>query len=136
MRCEVSCSYTACGAKVARCVLDTWVTDTDARLYGDPSSSKGLKNAKKIKKEKYLARQAACFVPLVYSVDTMTSKEVKSFERHILSLLAKKWDHPYSEMAGYVPRRMGIAVILHNKVLLHGSRYKYQEVPGIEDATG
>ena len=75
-------------------------------------------------------------MPLVYSVDEMAGKEAKSFERRIASLLAGKWDRPYSEMVGYVRGRMGLAIIRHNTTLMRGSRSKYREVPEIEDAAG
>ena len=48
-------------------------------------------------------------MPLVYSVEGMASKEAKSFERRIASLLAAKWDRPYSEMVGYVRRSKDLA---------------------------
>ena len=54
----------------------------------------------------------------------------------IASLLAVKWDRPYSEMVGYVRGRMGLAIIHHNTRLLRGSRSKYREVPEIEDVAG
>ena len=68
------------------CVLDTRVTDTDARSYAQLSSAQVLKAAEKIKKDKclapYLARRRG-FMPLVYSVDGMAGKEAKSFDRRI-----------------------------------------------------
>ena len=121
------------------CVLVTWVTDTDVRSYSDLSSSKVPKNTETMRKDKYLAPCLAMwkgFMPLVYSVDGMAGKEAKSFERRIASLLAVKWDRPYSEMVGYVRGRMGLAIIRHNTRLLRGSRLKYREVPDIEDAAG
>ena len=66
----------------------------------------------------------------------MAGNEAKSFERRIASLLAVKWDRPYSKLVGYVRGRMGLAIIRHNTRLLLGSRSKYREVPEIEDATG
>ena len=97
------------------CVLDTWGTDTDAISYSDLSSSKVLKTSEKLTKDSYLALCLArrrIFMPLIYSVDGMAGKEAKSFERRIASLLAGKWDLPYSEMVGYVRRRMGLAISL------------------------
>ena len=125
--------------KSTGCVLDTRVTDTDARSYAQLSSSQVLKAAEKVKKDKYLApclARRGGFMPLVYSVDGMAGKEAKSFERRIASLLAAKWDRPYSEMVGYVRGRMGLAIIRHNTRLLRGSRSKYREVLEIEDAAG
>ena len=84
-------------------MLDTRVTDTDARSYCDLSSSKVLENAGKIKKDDYLTpclTRRRGFMPLLYSVDEVAGKEAKSFERCIASLLAEKWDRPYSGMVG------------------------------------
>ena len=39
-------------------------------------------------------------------------------------------------MVGYVCGRIGLAIICHNTRLLRGSRSKYWEVRGIEDAAG
>ena len=118
-------------------MLDTRVTDTDARSYSDLSSSKVLKNVEKIKKDKYftpcLARPRS-FMRLVYSVDGMAGEEAKSSEKRIALLLDGKWDRPYSEMVGYVRGHMCVAIIRHNTTLLHGSLSKYPEVPEIEDA--
>ena len=75
-------------------------------------------------------------MPLVYSVDGMAGKEAKPFERRIASLLAEKWDRPYSEMVGYVRGCMGLAIIRHNTRHLRGSRSKYREVLETEDAAG
>ena len=66
----------------------------------------------------------------------MAGKEAKPFERRIASLLAAKWDRPYSEMVGYVRGRMGLAIIRHNTRLLRRSRSKYREVLEIEDTAG
>ena len=66
----------------------------------------------------------------------MSGKESKSFERRIASLVAVKWERPYSEMVGYVRGRMGLAIIRHNTQLLRGSQSKYREVLEIEDAAG
>ena len=66
----------------------------------------------------------------------MAGKEAKSFERRIASLLAAKWDRPYSEMVGYVRGRMGLAIIRHDTRLLRGSQSKNREVLEIKDAAG
>ena len=31
---------------------------------------------------------------------------------------------------------MGLAIIRHNKMMIHGSRCKYREVPELEEAAG
>ena len=122
----LTCSYTACN-KGSGCVLDTRVTDTDARSYSQLSFAQVLKAADKVNKDKHLAPCLARrrgFMPLVYSVGGMAGKEAKSFERCIASLLAVKWDCPYSEMVGYVRGRMWLAIIRHNTTLLRGFRSK------------
>ena len=104
------------------------MTNTEARSYSDLSSAKVLKNAEKIKKDKYLAPCLARrrgFIPLIYSIDGIAGKEAKSFERRTALLLAEKWDRPYIQMVGDVRRRMGLAIIRHNTTLLRGSRSKY-----------
>ena len=76
--------------KLTGCVLDTPLTDTDARSYAQLSSSQVLQTAENVKKDKNLdpclARRKG-FIPLVYSVDGMTGKEAKSFERRIAGAL-------------------------------------------------
>ena len=70
------------------CVLDTRVTDTDARSYAQLSSAQVLKAAEKVKKDKYLAPCLARrrgFVPLVYSVDEMAGTDLRRSELQGLS---------------------------------------------------
>ena len=105
------------------CVLDTQVTNTDCKSYSDLSLSKVLEKAAKAKKDKYLPpclSRRRSFMHLVYSVDRMACKEEKSFERRIASLLAGKWNRPYSKMVWYVRGRMGLTIIRHTTMLLHG----------------
>ena len=75
-----------------RCILDTRVTDADAKSYQNQSSEKVLERVAKTKKVKYLeaclARRRS-FIPLVYSIDGMACKEAKAYEKGIASLLAK-----------------------------------------------
>ena len=62
------------------------------------------------------------FGALVYSVDGMPCKEAKAFERRIASLLASKWERPYSEMCGFVRTRISVAIVRSNTLLLRGAR--------------
>ena len=121
--------------KGSGCVLDICVTDTDARSYQSITSRKVLERAAKRKKDKY---NSAClerrrsFMPLIYSVDGMACKEAKAFEKRIASLLASKWDRPYSEMAGFVRSRMSLAIIRSNTMLLRGARSSRRFAPMIQ----
>ena len=105
------------------CILDIRIIDTDAKSYHNQTLEKVLERAAKTKKDKYLQpcldRQRS-FVPLVYSVDRMTCKEARAYEKRVASLLATKWNRRYSEMVGFVRGWMSLAVIQSNTMLLCG----------------
>ena len=107
------------------CILDVRVTDTDAKSYANSSSAKVLENAARRKRDLYgeacLERRRS-FGALVYSVDGMPCKEARAFERRIASLLASKWERPYSEMCGFVRTRISVAIVRSNTLLLRGAR--------------
>ncbi|EJK66440.1 hypothetical protein THAOC_12644 [Thalassiosira oceanica] len=77
------------------------------------ASTKVLEKAAKRKKDKYLE---ACrerrrdFIPMAYSVDGLAGKEARAAEKRLASLLASKWDRPYSEMACFVKTRMSLSI--------------------------
>ncbi|KAL7474244.1 hypothetical protein ACHAW6_000227 [Cyclotella cf. meneghiniana] len=95
-------------------VFDVCICDTDSCSYGYTSSSKILEHHAKEKKDKY---KTACldgcrdFTPLVYSVDGMASKDVKTAELRIAWLLAKKWSRTCSDMASFIRTRMSLAIV-------------------------
>ena len=75
------------------CVLNTRVTDTDAKSYQNQSSLKVLERAAKAKTDTYLEAclaQWRSFMPLVYLLDGMACKEAKAYAKRITLLLAKK----------------------------------------------
>jgi hypothetical protein len=120
------------------CIMDVRITDTDAKSYANNSSERCLERAAKEKKDKYaqacLERRRS-FTPLVYSVDGMACKEARAFEKRVASLLASKWDRPYSEMVGFVRTRMSVAIVRANTLLLRGARSQGRAVrPVLEDA--
>ncbi|EJK51473.1 hypothetical protein THAOC_29349, partial [Thalassiosira oceanica] len=106
-------------------ILDFVITDTDAPSYGHQPSKKVLEKAAKRKKDKYLE---ACrerrrdFIPMAYSVDGLAGKEARAAEKRLASLLASKWDRPYSEMACFVKTRMSLSIVRSISMLLRGSR--------------
>ena len=125
--------------KGSDCILDIRITDTDAKSYQNISSSKVLERAAKVKKDKYLIaclERRRTFMPLVYSVDGMACKEALAFEKRVASLLASKWNRPYSEMVGFVRGRMSLAIIRSNTMLLRGARAGRAWKPVIEDSAG
>ena len=106
-------------------ILDFVITDTDAPSHGHQPSKKVLEKAAKRKKDKYLE---ACrerrrdFIPMAYSVDGLAGKEARAAEKRLASLLASKWDRPYSEMACFVKTRMSLSIVRSISMLLRGSR--------------
>ena len=107
------------------CIFDIRITDTECQSTRNQDPEKVLAKHELEKKRKYLA---ACherrrdFTPLVYSVDGMASRETKEAEKQLARKLAWKWSREYSEMVGYVRRRMALAVVRANSLLLRGSR--------------
>ena len=74
--------------------MDMRVTDTDANFYHGSTFAKVLEKAardKRAKYEKACLEQRRSFMALVYSVDGMTGKGARAYEKRIASLLADKW---------------------------------------------
>ena len=88
----------------------------------------------KDKKDKYLAAchaQRKDFTPLVYSVDGVPGREARIAERLLASLLAEKWNKPFSQVAHYVRVQMSIAIVQSNSLLLRGSRDREPKYPRV-----
>ena len=110
-------------------ILDFDIVNTDVTSYGHQHSMnhtmKVLEKAAKRKKDKYLE---ACrerrrdFIPMAYSVDGLAGKEARAAEKRLASLLASKWDRPYSEMACFVKTRMSLSIVRSISMLMRGCR--------------
>jgi len=106
-------------------IFDFVITNTDGPSYGRQPSKKVLERAEKRKKDKYLE---ACrerrrhFTPMAYSVDGMAGKEARAAEKRLASILASKWDRPYSEMACFVKTRMSLSIVRSISMLMRGCR--------------
>jgi hypothetical protein len=82
------------------------------------------------KKKKYLwacLEQRRHFSPFVVSTDGLLGKEAKILLRKLSSMLAEKWEKPYSEVCGYVNARMSIArmsiaIVRATHLCIRGSR--------------
>ena len=61
------------------------------------------------------------FTPLVYSVDGVAGREVRSAEKRLTSMLADKWKRQYSQIVYYVRVRMQIALVRSTSLLIRGS---------------
>ena len=69
----------------------------------------------------------------MHPVDGMVCKEARAFEKRIASLLAEKWNRPYSELVGYVRGRMAMSILRSNTVCLRGARVRRRTVPWVAD---
>ncbi|KAL7477070.1 hypothetical protein ACHAW6_002890 [Cyclotella cf. meneghiniana] len=104
---------------------DIRICDTDSRSYGTTSSAKILEQHAKEKKNKYKAACLKCrrdFTPLIYSMDGMAAKDVRTAEWQVEWLVAQKWKRTYSDMANFIQTRMSLAVVCSNMPLLCGDR--------------
>ena len=100
-------------------------TDTDARSNLSKDPHKVLEAHERQKKNNYLAaclKQRRDFTPFVVSTDGLLGKEAKTLLRKLSSLIAAKWDKPYSQVCGYVNARMSIAIVRATHLCLRGSR--------------
>jgi hypothetical protein len=62
------------------------------------------------------------FTPFVVSTDGLIGKETKTLLKKLSSLLAEKWEKPYSVVCGYVNAQMSIAIVRATHLCLRGSR--------------
>jgi hypothetical protein len=107
------------------CIIDICITDVDAKSNRSKALEKVLAAHKQEKKTKYLEaclRQCRHFSPFLVSTDGLFGKEVKTLLKKLSSLLAEKWEKPYSKVCGYVNARMSFAVVRATHLCLCGSR--------------
>ena len=98
------------------------MVNLDADSYRQSDADKVLQQAEREKKRKHLKDNRRDFVPLVFSRDAIPGREANSAMRCIALRLANKWGRHYTDMMGYVKRRMGLAVIQSTTRALYGSR--------------
>jgi hypothetical protein len=101
-------------SRITGCIIDVRITDVDAKSNRSKDSDKVLEAHEREKEKKYLGaclEQRRHFSPFVASTDGLLGKEAKILLRKLSSMLAKKWEKPYSEVCGYVNARMSIAII-------------------------
>jgi hypothetical protein len=97
----------------------------------------------KEKKRKYFKsglEQRRHFTPFVVSTDGLIGKEAKTLLKKLSSLLADKWEKPYSVVCGYVNAQLSIAIVRATHHCLRGPRISYQpdeqSCPQWEDKAG
>jgi hypothetical protein len=67
-------------------------------------------------------KQRRHFTPFVVSTDGLIGKEAKTFLKKLSSLLAEKWEKPYSVVCGYVNAQVSNAIVRATHRCLRGSR--------------
>jgi hypothetical protein len=73
-------------------------------------------------RKKECLEQRCHFTPFVVSSDGLIGKEAKTLLKKLSSLLADKWEKPYSVVCGYVNAQMSIAIVRATHLCLRGSR--------------
>jgi hypothetical protein len=112
-------------------------------MYISRDPAKVLEAHEKEKKRKHLAKcleQRTHFTPFVVSTDGLIGKEAKTMLKKLSSLLAEKWEKPYSVVCGYVNAQVSIAIVRATHLCLRGSRVPISEMssrrPQWEDRAG
>jgi hypothetical protein len=125
------------------CIFDVAVIDTDAKSYLSMDPAKVLKIHEKRKNKHYkplCEAQRRDFTSVVVSTDGMLGREATSVLNRLSSLLAAKWEKPYSEVCGYVRARMSVAICRATNRCLRGSRIPTSKMssrfPQWEDQAG
>ncbi len=125
------------------CIFDVAVIDTDAKSYLSTDPAKVLHNHEKRKNKHYkelCEAQRRHFTPVVVSTDGMLGREAASVIKRLSSLLAAKWEKPYSEVCGYVRARFSVAICRATNRCLRGSRIPASQMssrfPQWEDQAG
>lgn len=123
-------------------IVDVRITDTDAKSYKSRAPAKVLESQEREKKKKYLEpclQRRRHFTPFVVSADGLKGKEATAFLKRLSTLLAKKWQKPYSVVCGYVNVRISIAIVRATHLCLRGSRVPASQIsrrPQWEDKAG
>jgi hypothetical protein len=72
--------------------------------------------------------------------DGLIGKELKTLLKKLSSLLAEKWEKPYSVVCGYLNAQMSIAIVRATHLCLRGSRIPTSQMsnrrPQWEDRAG
>jgi hypothetical protein len=130
----------ACGTD---CIIDVRITDVDAKSQRSKDPLKVLEAYEREKKLKYLEaclEQRRHFSPFMASTDGLLGKESRTLLKKLSTLLAEKWEKPYSEICGYVNARMSIAMVRATHLCLGGSHIPTSQIsnrwPQWEDKAG
>jgi hypothetical protein len=101
------------------------VMDLDYKSNSSKDPHKVLAQQERAKKKKYLEpcnEQHRHFSPFVVSTDVVIGKDARAVLHRLSSLLADKWDQPYSVACGYVNAWMSIAIARATHLCLQGSK--------------
>ena len=95
--------------------FDVRVFNPYASLNRSTTLSSCFRKHEKIKKHEYEQRireiEHATFTPLVMAATGALANEVKSFYKRLASLMASKWDHPYSSTMCWLRCRLSFSLV-------------------------
>ena len=93
----------------------------DGCSYLRMTPEKALAKAEKEKKDLYLQaclERRSTFTPTVYSADGIPGAEALAAHKRLAALLSYNLTQEYSEMCGFLPARMSLAIVRSNSLLL------------------
>ena len=105
------------------CIFNIQVTDLVAARYRGALPEQFLMKQDLENKTKYLKhciKMHKEFTSLFYIVVGMVGEDMRAAKKRLLFLLDKKWHQGYSDMVGFVPLWMSLAVVRLNNFPLKG----------------
>ena len=108
-------------------MFDIRIVNLDAGSYLRMTPEKALAKAEKEKKDFYLQaclKHRRTFTPMVYPAERIPGAEALAGQKRLAAVLSYKLKLEYSEMCGFVPARMSLAIVRSNSLLLRGPRDK------------
>ena len=85
---------------------------------------KALAKGENEKKDLYLQACLDCrrtFTPMIYSAYGIPRLKALAAQKRVARLISYKLNQEYSEMCGFVPGRISLAIVRSNSLLLRGS---------------
>ena len=126
-------------------LIDIKIVNTDSKTHINRTPEAVLKSSEASKKRKHLRHcllQRRDFTPFVASTDGLLGKEATALIKRLASLLAIKWEKPYSHTCGWVRSRIAIALVRATHRCIRGSRIPHHHIsdtlthPAWEDGAG
>ena len=114
------------GQRRERAFFDIWVFNPYAPSNRQPSLPATYKKHEQEKKRQYLQRirevENSSFTPLVFSSAGGMAREARIFYKRLASLLAEKWDQPYSTTMDWLRCTLSYSLLRSSILCLRGYR--------------